>query len=134
MALLTFRPPVNYEEQQCKIRSTYVLSHRKLMTLAAAFEDFLKIFKSSGTSEAANALQDLNLDDEDGTSEEYDFMDDVEDNNAGRTRRREQRSRDPKTKYMDLLQDVADRKRPHITIDLDDVDMVWGQLVYPRTY
>jgi len=102
-----------------------------LTTLAAAFEDFLRTFKSSGTSEAANVLQDLNLDDEDGTSEEYDFMDDVEGDETARTRRREQRSRDPKTKYMDLLQDVADRKRPHITIELDDVDMVWGPLLYP---
>lgn len=129
MALLTFRPPVNYEEQQCKLVPLKFLFHEMLMTLAAAFEDFLRTFKSSGTSEAANALQDLNLDDEDGTSDEYDFMDDVEGGDAGRISRREQRSRDPKMKYMGLLQDVADRKRPHITIDLDDVDLVRGPLL-----
>jgi DNA replication licensing factor MCM7 len=66
-------------------------------------------------------LQDLNLD-EDGLSDEYDFMDDADgDNAAQRTRRRE---RHPKLKYMKVLQDVADRKQSHILIELDDLEAV----------
>lgn len=38
-----------------------------------------------------------------------------------RNRTRQSRS---KTKYMNLLQDVADRKVDHITIELDDLDQV----------
>lgn len=26
---------------------------------------------------------------------------------------------------MEMLQDVADRKRDHVTVDLDDLDEVW---------
>lgn len=47
---------------------------------------------------------------------------DAENGAAGqRSRTRQPRS---KAKYMNLLQDVADRKVDHIVIDLDDVDQV----------
>ena len=85
-----------------------------------AFEDFLKSFKSSST-DAADALEDLNLD-EDGLSDEYDFMDDAGGANpAQRTRRREKH---PKLKYMQLLQDISDREKDNILIELDDLEAV----------
>ncbi|KAF2142176.1 uncharacterized protein K452DRAFT_270955 [Aplosporella prunicola CBS 121167] len=98
MALLTYRNVVNYGEQQ------------------AAFEDFLRSYKSSST-EAADALEDLQIDGED----EYDFMDESDDGEAAQRSRR--RDRDPKVKYMQMLQDVADRKVNQVVIELDDLDV-----------
>ena len=49
-------------------------------------------------------------------------MDDVA-NGHDRTRSRRAEA-EPKMKYMNLLQEVADRKRPHILIDLDELDEV----------
>ncbi|KAK5107813.1 hypothetical protein LTR62_000627 [Meristemomyces frigidus] len=95
MALLTHKALANYEEQQ------------------AAFEDFLRNFKSS-TTETEDALDGLNLD---GDSDEYDFMDDAD--NAVQGQRRNTRS---KTKYMNILQDVSERNRSQVLIDLDDLD------------
>lgn len=66
----------------------------------------------------------MRLDAEDSTSDEYDFMDDVEDSD-GNTRARQPPRNRPKQKYMNVLQEVADRKRDHIYIDLDDLDEVW---------
>lgn len=83
--------------------------------MVAAFKDFLQNFKSSST-EAEDALDDLHLDG-DGMSDEYDFMDDAD--NGGATRRRATRS---KAKYMNMLQDVADRKTSQVLIDLDDLE------------
>lgn len=62
--------------------------------------------------------------DEDDFSDEYDFMDD--DDEAGRNARRAARkeARQPKLKYKDLLQKVADRYVDEITIDLDDLAKV----------
>ena len=51
-------------------------------------------------------------------------MEDVEDGKAGR--RRPEQYPDPKKKYMDLLQQVADRKLSEVTIDLDDLENVSG--------
>ncbi|KAF7194758.1 DNA replication licensing factor mcm7 [Pseudocercospora fuligena] len=95
MALLQYKNLVNYEEQ------------------TAAFKDFLQNFKSSST-EAEDGLEDLRLDG-DATSDEYDFMDDVENGAASRRRTRS------KAKYMNMLQDVSDRKSSQILIDLDDL-------------
>lgn len=59
--------------------------------------------------------------DGDGTSDEYDFMDDAEDGeNEARSRRRG--AAKSKLKYMTMLQDVADRARDQILIDLDDLN------------
>lgn len=97
---------------------------RTLTTLTAALEDFLKTYKSSSTA-AEDGLEELNLDGDDD-SEDYDFMDDVENGN-GRTRGRNQCS---KVKYMKLLQQVADRKTAQITIELDDLEEVWHSIEY----
>ncbi|KAJ9668849.1 DNA replication licensing factor MCM7 [Coniosporium apollinis] len=100
MALLTHPSPVNYEEQQ------------------AAFEDFLKSYKST-TTEATDRLGNLNID-EDGLSDEYDFMDESDDGDAGARSRRSDRH--PKAKYLKSLQDVADRVTSQVLIELDDLD------------
>ncbi|KAI9782176.1 MAG: Mcm2-7 hexameric complex component [Peltula sp. TS41687] len=104
MALLTYKAIVNYDEQQ------------------AAFEEFLTSFKSASAvteSSAANALQDLHIDDED-LSEDYDFMDDVD--GATRPQRRQRSPHQPKVKYMEVLQQVADRTTSEILIELDDLE------------
>ncbi|KAF2810436.1 MCM-domain-containing protein [Mytilinidion resinicola] len=100
MALYTYPTLVHYGEQQ------------------TAFEDFLKTFKST-TVEAADQLEGLNIGD-DGLSDEYDFMD--EDDDGAERARRQARDRNPKQKYVQMLQDVADRVRSEIQIDLDDLD------------
>lgn len=62
--------------------------------------------------------------DEDDFSDEYDFMD--EDDEVGQAARRRARkeAKQPKFKYLDLLQKVADRYEDEITIDLDDLAKV----------
>lgn len=98
----------------------------QLLTPAlAAFEEFLQTFKTSPTSAAglAGALDGMNID-EDDFSDDYDFMD--EDNeDAGDARRRARaNAKQPKMKYLELLQKIADRVEEEITIDLDDVAKV----------
>ena len=93
----------------------------------AAFEDFLSSFKSSASAteaSATSALEGLNID-EDDLSSEYDFMEDV-DVQAGTSRatQRTSNSPEPKRKYMDILQKVADRQLAEICIELDDLDAV----------
>ena len=52
-------------------------------------------------------------------------MDDAADGTvAPRANRRGDSNRDPKVKYMEILQDVADRKVSEICIELDDLDIV----------
>ncbi|KAJ9195652.1 hypothetical protein DTO164E3_6728 [Paecilomyces variotii] len=105
MALLQFPAPVDYPAQ------------------LDAFKDFLKHFKtfeSASESAATEAIEDLHIDG-DTTSDEYDFMDDVEQDGAGGTGRNRRR-REPKQKYMQMLQEVADRERNHILIELDDLE------------
>lgn len=101
MALLQYRAPVNYELQ------------------LEAFKDFLqnfKSFESASEDAAAEAIGDLHIDG-DGTSDEYDFMDDArEDAEESRRQRRTKR------KYMTVLQDIADRVKSNIVIELDDLD------------
>ena len=95
------------------------------MVHSDAFEDFLTSFKSSASasdSSATYALQDLNID-EDGISDEYDFMDDVADG-TGQSNGRTAKDRDPKKKYMEMLQRVADRHTSEVMIELDDLDAV----------
>ncbi|KAF1815404.1 MCM-domain-containing protein [Eremomyces bilateralis CBS 781.70] len=100
MALPQMRAPVNYTEQQ------------------DAIQDFLKSFKAIETSEA---LETLNINDDD-QDEEYDFMDESDEGGRGQRRGQTRASRQPKVKYMRLLQDVADRKSSHVLIELDDLD------------
>ena len=101
MALFQYRQEVDYSKQQ------------------AAFKEFLTDFKSfETTSEAAatEAIEGLNLDED---SSEYDFMDDAEDGGGAQRQRRE-----PKVKYMQILQEIADRQKSSIVIELDDLDKV----------
>ena len=95
-----------------------------LMRLTAAFEDFLLNYKSTQTdldTAATDAFEELNIDG-DGTSDEYDFMDDVA---GGKEARRPfGRPSEARRKYMDMLQKVADRQLNQVTIDLDDLDNV----------
>ena len=51
-------------------------------------------------------------------------MDDVEDSDGNTRARQSSRKPHAKLKYMNMLQEVADRKRDHIYIDLDDLDEV----------
>ena len=91
--------------------------------LKAAFEDFLTNYKSTAIDSdqlAADALQDLNID-EDGLSDEYDFMDDLGNGKESRTRGQFPA---PKKKYMDMLQKVVDRRINEVVIELDDLDNV----------
>jgi DNA replication licensing factor MCM7 len=115
MALLQYPAPVDYAAQQ------------------SAFKDFLthfKSFESASENAAAEAIEGLHIE-EDRTSDEYDFMDDVEDE-GGRGGRTSRRRRDPKQKYMQILQDVANRDRTNITIELDDLETVRSEPL--RTY
>ena len=106
MALQPFRSPVSYDDQR------------------DAFKDFLthfKSFESASESAATEAIEGLHIDG-DGTSDEYDFMDDAEDGQHTQRRKRE-----PKKKYMQILQDIANREKTNITIELDDLDTVSRQ-------
>lgn len=97
----------------------------------AAFEDFLTNYKTTASDSdqlAAEALQDLNLD-EDGLSDEYDFMDEV--GNGKEPRQRDGQFSQPRKKYMDLLQKVANRQADQVTIELDDLDNVSSPAGYP---
>lgn len=93
----------------------------QLIYVKAAFEDFFRTFKSSDAS-----LEDLTLDG-DGTSDEYDFMDD-DDAEEPRAQDRSKQARS-KLKYMDLLQEVSNRKRSHLTVELDDLALVSASMV-----
>lgn len=104
MALLAYNAPVNYDEQ------------------LETFKDFLKGFKtveSASASAATEALEDLHIDGGERTSDEYDFMDDAEDGNEQTEGRRGRRG--TKLKYMEMLQDVANRERANVLIELDDL-------------
>ena len=115
MALLTEKAPVNYEEQEglCIWQNTACTWLTN--TALAAFVDFLQNFKSSST-EAADQLENLNLNG-DGEEAEYDMVDDSDDP-APQGRRR------TKAKYMEMLQDIADRTRTNVLIDLNDLETV----------
>jgi DNA replication licensing factor MCM7 len=80
--------------------------------------DFLQNFKSSST-EAAEQLEGLNING-DGDSDEYDMVDDADDP-APNPQARNRRS---KAKYMNMLQDIADRARTEVIIDLNDLEAV----------
>ena len=107
MALLQYKAPVKYAEQQ------------------EVFKDFLqnfRTFESASDIAATEAIEGLHID-EDGTSDEYDFMDDVENGGRGRGTA-DRRRKEPKLKYMQMLQDVVDRLKTNIVIELDDLDTV----------
>ena len=84
-----------------------------------AFEDFLRTFKSTTSADTADALGDLNLG-EDDLEDDYDFMEET----GGEQAQNNQRANKSKIKYMNMMQEVADRTISHLTIELDDLDMV----------
>lgn len=102
MALLQHKAIADYEKQ------------------LEAFQSFLEKFETSKTESATEAIDGLHLDG-DHTSDEYDFMDDVGNDENSRSRRR------PKRKYMDMLQEVANRERQNIVVELDDLKEVRNQ-------
>lgn len=107
MSLLQYPPPVDYSAQ------------------LNGFKDFLtgfKSFQSSSEAAATEALEDLNIDDS-RTSDEYDFMDDADEVEGANTRGA-RRHREPKLKYMQILQAVANRDTSHVLIELDDLAIV----------
>lgn len=107
MALLPFKAPVKYAEHQ------------------EMFKDFLQTFRtfeSASETAAAEAIEDLHING-DSTSDEYDFMDDVENGVSGQGTA-DKRRKEPKLKYMQMLQDVADRLKTNVVIELDDLDTV----------
>lgn len=100
MALLQYRAPVKYSE------------------LKEIFKDFLQHFKSF-ESESADAIEDLRLNED--NDDEDELMDEDADGARGTGRTR---PRDPKVKYMQTLQDIADREKNNIVIELDDLESV----------
>ncbi|KAI0404833.1 DNA replication licensing factor mcm7 [Xylaria palmicola] len=101
MALLQYRNIVNYEAQQ------------------AAFEDFLTKFKTSPEQNLTHAIGQISID-EDDLSDEYDFMD--EDDEAQEQRRRDKAaSKQPRHKYADMMQKLADRSIDEVLVELDDL-------------
>lgn len=95
------------------------------LNLTGAFEDFLSSYKSTVSTEdisATDALQDLNIDD--GLSDEYDFMEDARDGEDKEKNSRSRKFADPKRKYVNMLQQVADRRISEVTIELDDLENV----------
>jgi hypothetical protein len=104
MALLQYRYVVDYAAQQ------------------AAFEDFLENFKTSPQDTITHAIGQISIDDDD-LSDEYDFMD--EDDNAHEQRRREKAAqKQPKHKYADVMQKLANRAIDEVLIELDDLASV----------
>ena len=82
-----------------------------------AFRDFLENFKSSESASeetATNAINGLHID-----------------GDATRSGR-DDRSRRDKRKYISLLQDIADRVKSNILIELDDLDLVSPFLPFLR--
>ena len=67
-----------------------------------------------------DALVHMNIDDDD-LSDENDS-----DEDARQTRSARQQAREPKAKYIDMLQSVANRQRDEIIIDLDDLSEVYN--------
>ena len=76
----------------------------------------MKTYKSSSV-ETTDALNNLNLDDDD-LDDDYDFMDESGDETNASNRIH------PKLKYMRMLQKVADRTISQVVIDLDDLSAV----------
>lgn len=86
-----------------------------------AFEDFLTTFECTTPDLTTNALENLNIEEED-LSDEYVMVDDERDGQGGA--RRPGRPGSSKKKYVEMLQQVADRQISEVTIELDDLENV----------
>ncbi|OTB03791.1 hypothetical protein M426DRAFT_59877 [Hypoxylon sp. CI-4A] len=101
MALLQYKNIVDYEAQK------------------AAFESFLENFKTSPEQTITHAIGQISID-EDDLSDEYDFMD--QDDEQHEQRRKEKAaSKQPKHKYGDIMQKLANRTINEVLIELDDI-------------
>lgn len=92
----------------------------------AAFEDFLKSFKSTAVTEAdaRDALSNLNMDDDDEEVEMNDTPGRRTTRSGGaraRPRRPKAAAPELKIKYMVQLQEVSNRERDSVTLELDDL-------------
>jgi DNA replication licensing factor MCM7 len=87
--------------------------------IAAAFVDFLQHFKSSST-EAEDALGDLRLDAD--NEDDDDFMAETNGARGGAQTRGRAAAQPNKLKYVQMLQDVADRTTSQVLVDLDDLE------------
>jgi DNA replication licensing factor MCM7 len=99
MALLQYRKVVDYEAQQ------------------AAFESFLQNHKTSPQETITHAIGNISIG-EDDLDDDYDFMDE-DDQQA--VSRRKAAQRQPRFKYKDMMQQLADRKLDEVLIELDDL-------------
>lgn len=70
---------------------------------------------------ATDAFEGLNID-EDAESDDFIMVDGEENGRGGR--RKPGQYEDPKKKYMNLLQKVADRQMSEVKIELDDLKAV----------
>lgn len=102
MALLQYKSLVDYEAQQ------------------RAFEEFLQGFKTSPEQTLTHAIGQINIDEEDLSDDDYDFLDD-NDGSRNRQRNNNNASKEPMYKYADMLQKLADRALDEVLIELDDV-------------
>jgi len=121
MALLTYKSQVEYDQQQSK--SDYLNEQLRACMLnnflLVAFESFLGAFKTTQTASVADGLLDMNIDDDD-LSDEYDFAESDEEAQEVRRAARKQAWM-PRKKYMEILQQVANRQQDEVTIELDDL-------------
>lgn len=102
------------------------MSYGKAKSYAAAFESFLKDFKTSPEHTLTTALGNITID-EDELSDDYDFMDEDEQTRERRQQERAKR-KTPQHKYNDMLQLLANRKIDEFAIDLDDIATVsWNR-------
>lgn len=108
MALLQYTAPVNYSEQK---------------QLFKEFLENFKTFESASESSATEAIEDLRIDADD----DVDGDDAMQDDEYGQQTTR--RKREPKLKYMQVLQNAADRATNNVIIELDDLDTVCTQLL-----
>ena len=123
MALLTFKSPVDYAAQQSRYKAHLADKMKTNIHLIGAFEDFLTTYESTASDSdaaATDALEGLNIG-EDNLSDEYVMVDD-----AGNEKnlRKPNEYRGTKKKYLNILQQVADRQVSEIMIELDDLDNV----------
>jgi DNA replication licensing factor MCM7 len=103
--------------------------------ITEAFQDFLKSFKSTTSTEAAarDALSHLNMDDEDIDVDDTPRRRSARKNARG-SRKRQAATPEPKLKYMEQLQEVANRERTSITIELEDLSAVRSRFNNPCVF
>ena len=94
----------------------------------AAFEAFLKDFKTTPEEALTHAIGNVTIGEDDLSDDDYDFMDEDEE---ARARRQQEKAakRGPQPKYQIMLQELADRNIDEVMIDLDDLASVRTNLL-----